>query len=78
MASTQINDVRKIFVSDIVENNAMLNFEALDNTTEVVPTLCDAQLIQLDRRAATNYNRGQIVLENGKKKHELITVIPIV
>ena len=41
------SDMRRILESVGVENSVISNFEAQDITTEVVPTLSDAQLIQL-------------------------------
>ena len=41
------NDMRRILESVGAENSVISNFEAQGITTEVVPTLSDAQLIQL-------------------------------
>ena len=46
MASSR-SDMGRILKSVGVESSVISNFEAEDITTEVVPTLSDAQLIQL-------------------------------
>ena len=87
MASSD-SDMRRILESAGVENSIISNFEAQDITTEVVPTLSDAQLIQLGlttlgkrqpiRSLCRNSSSGKVSskLQNNLTRH-LSTQVPI-